>query len=371
MEEEKLKLKLDPKHFEEKDFVDIKPMGFLEPEDNPEDYIFGATTKIPDEILRANGQYLDVIIEKEWQKKNGVETMGCTFFGTNNATEIIIKAKYGEDWNGSDRAGNILANNTKNGNNPKNPAEVLKATGIPEEKVLPFDSTCTSWEKYHSPKPLPQNILAECAKWVEKWQFLYAWVPTDKESLKNALKRGALGISVTAWQMRNGLYYNDNAETNNHWCTLIGYEEGKCWYIFDSYDAWVKKLEWNYAFKYAMQYYIKKKEVAPLPPTINNKDMLKTIKFKTDNRVFVVNPVDEKRIIHIYDKDGTSEKDWEIMKNENLITRYPVEIEDGLFPHYTIIPFVLNGDMVVQNDTNPFTAIINAILNAFGLGKKK
>ena len=46
---------LDPKHIL-KDFDDIKPMGFLEPEILEEDYQALGATKVPDEILKEDGQ---------------------------------------------------------------------------------------------------------------------------------------------------------------------------------------------------------------------------------------------------------------------------------------------------------------------------
>ena len=358
--------KLDPNHkIIDLSFEEIKPMGFIPPEEDKRDFKFGATTKIPDVILREDGQYLDVQIEKEYQRKYGTETMGCTFFGTNNAVEIISKVKYPEDteMNNCDRAGNILAGNTKNGNNPKKPAEVLNNIGIPKEEDLPFDESCNTWEKYHSPKPLPQNLLSKCKEWHDKYLLLYAWVNTDKQSLMEGLKRSPLGISVTAWRMRNGMYYNDSKGTNNHWCTLIGYEDGKCWYIFDSYSGFIKKLEWDYKFDYAMQYYLEKKYHDTIEKPTDN--YWKVLKSKTGKKYFVQSNTFKKTLLWINDKDNTSWADYKILEKHGLV-KLTDEIDDALLPSYKVEPFMINGDLYSDENTS-FSALFKALLKKLGL----
>ena len=274
MNKQNLSKFLDPKHKEGKNFENIKNFGFQEPEINPEDYIFLGASKIPDEIIKSDGQWLDIVIEKEWQAKNGVETFNCTSFGTASALEIINKFKYQKENNWSDRALGIMAGNTPSGNSPQNPAEAIRKNGVINEALLPFDDIIKNWQQYHSPKPLPQNLLDKGQEWLKECIFLHEWVPTTMENLKAGLKRSPLGISVKAWKMRNGLYYKEKGETDNHWVVLIGYEEKKYWYIFDSYDAWIKKLEWNYDFGFAKRYYLKKNQEETLP--INEKKNMTT-----------------------------------------------------------------------------------------------
>ena len=343
------------------DFVKVQDMGFVEPKiDLEKDWFFLGATKMPDEIIMPDGQWLDVEIQKEHQKKNGVETMGCTGFGTNNGAELIIKHKYNKDWNGSDRAINILADNTPKGNSPEKPAEVLRKIGICAEKSLPFENI-NSWNEFHSPKPLPQNLSQECAEWKAKYQFLHEWVNTTPKRLVEALKRSPVGISVKAWKYRSGMYYKEKGERDNHWCVLIGYEYGKCWYIFDTYDMFIKKLEWNYPFQYAKKYYVKKL-TQDKPNQPNHKNMLQTVKFQTDNRIFVQNPIDTKGIVWVSDGDGTSEVDWNVMKDENFITPNPVILPDTDLPSYKIVNWNINGDFTNNTSTNPFIRAIKAFI---------
>ncbi|MHA1304232.1 MAG: hypothetical protein ACTSPI_11080 [Candidatus Heimdallarchaeaceae archaeon] len=357
---------LDPKHkIIDLAFEEIIDHGFREPEYNPKDYVALGATKVPDQILRPKGQWLDIKITKEYQKRNGLESFGCTGFGTNNAVEILHKFKYPEDkeMNNSDRCINIVANNTHQGNNPNNPAESLRKIGVCKESSLPFDETIDTWEKFYSPKPLTQELLKECADWKARYEFLHDWVNPSKRNLMDYLKRSPLGISVRAWKMRNGLYYKNVGERDNHWVVLIGYKKNKFWYIFDSYDGFVKKLEWDYDFKYCKRYYLKK--IKENKPILINEDMLKTIKFETDPRIFIQNPVDTKRIIWIQDADGTSEVDWKVLKEENLIIPQPQILPDTSFPQYTIVNWNINGDLTDDLNISIFSAIFKKITGIF------
>jgi len=276
-------IQFDPKNNSTEGFEDIKEYGFITPEIKVEDYFFGGETKIGNEIIKPDGQWLDFVGEKEWQwkkfEKDGksymVETMGCTGFGTLNAVETLHKFLYNEEINLSDRCINIEANNSKNGNSPQNPAEALRKVGCCKEEELPFSEECITWELFHSPKPLPQALKDLAKKFSDKYEFLHEWVDSkNKQSLMDSLKRSPLGISVKAWKMRNGLYYKEAGETDNHWCCLVGYELNKCWFVFDSYDSFIKKLEWDYDFGFAKRYYLKKKvtdeELATPNPEENN-----------------------------------------------------------------------------------------------------
>jgi hypothetical protein len=94
---------------------------------------------------------------------------------------------------------------------------------------------------------------------------------------------------------------------------------------------------------------------------------MKTIKFKTDNRVFMVSNFNPKELLHIED-----EATWNILKKFGCVSQAPdEEIEDAYFPHYTILPNDLKIPFKVDVDTNPFTAFVMRILQSLGIGKKK
>ena len=81
-----------------------------------------------------------------------------------------------------------------------------------------------------------------------------------QERLKASLRHSPIGIAVYAWALddEDGLYFRNGDD--NHWCVLFGYEDEKYWKVFDSYDASIKHLKWDYDFGFAKKYYIVKQE---------------------------------------------------------------------------------------------------------------
>ena len=346
-------IKLDPRQITTKEnFIDIKPMGFKPPEIKPADYFFGsAITKIPDKIINNSGQWLDYLPTKESQYKiikDGdktyyVEPFGCTGFGSNNVWEILHLFLYQQEVNLSDRAINILAGNTKTGNNPENPMEVLRKIGVCSETSLPYDNSCINWEAFHSPKPLPDILKAKCKEMLDKYDFMHEWVLTaNKDTLWEALKRSPLGISVLAWQMRNGMYYKNKGESDNHWVVLIGGEYGKFWYVFDSYDNYIKKLEWEYDFRYAKRCYLKKKlsEEPIIPPEENP---MKCYQNKGTPNLFFLGEGDKK--YHWVPDMSMAKAIW---TNEEIANRLEMVIAsdyrgETYYPKQTILGLLVNA----------------------------
>ena len=100
--------------------------------------------------------------------------------------------------------------------------------------------------------------LKKIAKdFLKKYQIKYEWVMTSKEQTIDALQYAPLQVTVRAWYKNDdGLYYN-NDNVFNHAVVLVGYETNKHWIIFDSYEPYIKKLEWNYRFgNGALKYYL-------------------------------------------------------------------------------------------------------------------
>jgi hypothetical protein len=63
--------------------------------------------------------------------------------------------------------------------------------------------------------------------------------PLDAQSsLMIGLQYSPLGVSVYAWERRpDGIYHKPkNAPGDTHWAVCYGYEDGKYWKIYDSYD---------------------------------------------------------------------------------------------------------------------------------------
>ena len=350
--------------FEQKrnDFIKIRDHGFKEPDiDKEKDYFFLGATKLPDTIINPFGQWVDFLPEEELQKKR-IETYGCTGFGTLNANEILHLFQYKEEINWSDRCINILANNTYGGNNPHKPCESLRKKGCCLEKDLPYTFDIRSWKEFHSPKPLTQELLTKCSETLEKYEFGHEWISTTPQRLIEALKRSPVGISVLAWKYRNGMYFKESGERDNHWCVLVGYEYGKCWYVFDTYDQFVKKLEWDYNFKYAKRYYLKKKVTEEEPNIPQGDHMLQTYQFETNAKIFIKDYTKKNAGVWICDPiNKKSYKAYQNMIKVGWITPESIKLEVSLYAGYDI------ADWVINTDQNPEVYIPTP----FGEGIKK
>lgn len=245
----------------------IKNFGYIEREITEDNYILGGILSAPFEILQESGQWNDFLPENEEQRKEGFDTFGCTQYATLNALEILIKRKFGEIKNYSERYVGVMAENIPTGNDPHNTAEAIRHFGNVDDYQLPFSVNLKSFEEYYAPKPMTKHYLDIGNNWLKEYDLKHEWVFGNFTSLKNkqikikeALKSSPVGVSVVAWFERNELYYKPEGQRENHWTICIGYKENEYWIIYDSYDGYIKKLEWNYDFGRAKRYWMEKKK---------------------------------------------------------------------------------------------------------------
>lgn len=237
--------------------------GFKPDPFNTDDWVLGSK-KLSGEVIQPNGQWTEFLPPEELQFKL-FETQACVSFGTNNCLEVLARHKNIGTPNWSDRFTAIVSDTDPgSGNTPKNVIEAIRKIGGIDEALLPFHEL-SSVQEFYSPRPMTADYLYQAGKFLNEWVVNYSLVwrinPEEKtELLKQALTFSPVGVSVVAWKQRNGLYYKEKGEQDGHWVMLYGYEEGKFWKAFDSYDATHKKLEWNYDFGTAMNYYLVKKE---------------------------------------------------------------------------------------------------------------
>lgn len=244
-----------------------KGHGFIAPQDDPEDYIFGSQElgfKFPYETLQDDGQWDSYLPKFEHQARNNFETANCTGYGTLNCLEILLRRKYGVIEDFSERFTGVMADTWPPGNSPKKVIDTIRkeAGAIPEE-LLPFDKSVKTVDEYYSPKPMTGSLLARGLNWLENWTVKYEWVfkgngENKQELMKEALRQSPLGCSVYAWALddADGLYFKNGDD--NHWGVIYGFIDGVEWHFFDSYDQSKKRLKWDYDFGFVMKYYIAK-----------------------------------------------------------------------------------------------------------------
>lgn len=244
---------------------ETKQFGYIKDEIQEEDYVLGSL-QIPTEILQSDGQWDAFIPDDEIQRNEKYETYNCTAFGTLNALEILFQRLFGERRNWSERYVGIAAGTRPPGNSPHKVIETIrKESGLLEDDVLPM-SKANTVDEYYSPDPLPWLMKANGQKFIENYKIGHEWCFNDlrrfnkAECLKAALNYSPLGVAIHAWIKEGGLYVKPEGKEDNHWAVLYGYDEGKYWKCYDSYDSSIKFLDWNYNFERVKRYHISKLE---------------------------------------------------------------------------------------------------------------
>ena len=228
---------------------------------------------IRDEIQKDHwlGAIGDIIVpDRDWrpymgrlelQRRNGLETNGCTNFNTDHALEMLLKQK-GVTYNSSDRYSHIRTGTSQNGNTAQNVIETTrKYIGLIPEGTLGFTDDVDTWDEYKSGLLFGHKKLG--AQFLSKWEINHSWVVDGSETnwqdaMYDALQFSPLGAAVQAWSEDQGMYVRRGQDT--HWTVIVGAKKGSYWRVCDSYDPQLKKLEWNYYFDRVKQYSIKPRE---------------------------------------------------------------------------------------------------------------
>lgn len=232
----------------------MKNYGFIPDKITPDNYVFGGG-QLQTPIVNQSGDWTAHLPVSEYQKKNGLETMNCTVFGTLNCIETLLSYRKALTVNYSERYIGVLAGTTTSGNSPHRVAEVIRANGLIYEADLPFSDEIDTWDKYYSPNPMSANFKRLGARWLKVYEFKHDWVTKSnsmQDKMMDALKYSPLGVAVSAWHREKDYFVKRGAD--NHWCELVKGVPGQYWVLYDSYDDTVKRLEWNYPFEFVKRY---------------------------------------------------------------------------------------------------------------------
>ena len=227
--------------------------GYIHDEIKSDHYTLGA---LGGPIINTTGQW--DVPQREIQRKNGLETMNCTNFGTNNALEILFRKQYGIVINASERYSGVMTRTKQTGNSPHNVIEIIRCyAGMVPESVLPFSDDIDTWNEYYSGVTFAMKIQG--LQFIKQWDIRHEWVVNgtggdENEKIKDALQYSPIGVAVNAWNLHNGRYFRNGGD--NHWCVIVGYREGEYWLVYDSYEDDMKKLEWEFGFTRAKRYAI-------------------------------------------------------------------------------------------------------------------
>ncbi len=174
----------------------VKQTGLIIVQPQPEDYIAGAFSAIPDQIRVGDGNWKKYLPATEKQYGIGFDTLSCTSFSALNCIEaqinFLITEKimsfdqyqrlfdlgYIKDglFNASDRFTAITSGTTKLGNDFRTVWESIRVNGLLPEDDLPFGGT--TFEEYHGAN-ISNEMRAKAKKFLELFTIQYEWVFFD------------------------------------------------------------------------------------------------------------------------------------------------------------------------------------------------
>ena len=238
--------------------------GFVKPRVIEEkEYILGASV-LPQEVIRPDGQWDDFLPKDEFQRSEDFDTSNCTAYGTENCYETLIKAKYGEELDFSERDLGIRAGTRPPGNDPNTVAETARTKGLIHDSMLPFDVRTVD-EYYSYPNETKQKECDTSAtlflsrhKLGHEWVFKPSKISLEEQrtAMKEALMYSPLGLAVYAWSEQNGIYYRGGDD--GHWVMVYGYYDNGDWKCFDSYNYSKKRLDKDFGFMFVKRFHIEK-----------------------------------------------------------------------------------------------------------------
>ena len=227
-------------------------------------YVLGGLIELPKIILQPNRNWSPYLPKYEVQYNKNFDSYGCTVFGTENCIETYIKRLRGEDgidYNYSERFIYNIANVVPPGADPHEIAECIRNNGLIDQTCLPFTET---YAEFIQPRPMEAKYLVKGQQWPYILKHEYVWnVPQTREQriakVKEYLQYSPLGISVTAWFEKNGVYV-DNGLPNTHWVICYGMSD-RGFLVFDSYENSHKIVSYNHNIQVCKRYLLLDKEI--------------------------------------------------------------------------------------------------------------
>ena len=203
------------------------------------------------EVLVKDGQWMNYIPDYELQRNRFGDLFGCVSFSLNNVHEMILKKRYDETVNKSDLflmkiSGTIQGQ----GNSVRAVAESNRLKGWVTEGRYPYTSEMTVSEAY---RELTNDLLMEGKKGLDLYTFRWKWLNDNStKSLKEGLTFSPIQVTILGSYLENKkgyIIFDRNHPEYTHEVCIFGYEDGECWYVYDSENEQYLKFAWNYAFR--------------------------------------------------------------------------------------------------------------------------
>ena len=224
------------------------------------DYVLGSAAQLKGEVLQSTGQWDEHLPTVEYQSREGFETYACVSFAITSAVETLIRRKFLENKNLSDRfLSYATGTKEKQGNDPTTVCKFLGKRGDVNEVDWAYPSPAADF--YNAP---PQNLYTLALEFPAHYEYDNQWVPATPDAMMDALTRSPLTVAVYAWEQNaDGLYYLPDGAMPNHYVLIHGYERNRHWFAFDTYSNEFKKLVWNYPFMQVKEHSLSNQVVVP------------------------------------------------------------------------------------------------------------
>ena len=199
--------------------------------------------------LQPNGQWESYLPRDEYQRYAWGDTMACVTYSFYNTVETLLKRKYNEQWDFSDRFTAKMSGTTKKGNWMYKVADSFVEDGF--LSFLLWRNSGNNWDEYYSDIPQKKKDLAIDNG--NTFELSYEWVePTNSENIKEALRQSPLWIAIHAYgPKKNGVYQRAEGSIN-HCVEMFGYDEAGNWLIKDHYlGNEIRKLAPDYLIGFA------------------------------------------------------------------------------------------------------------------------
>jgi len=227
--------------------------GFLPPIISPTDYFLGSGLLGSKEINPSADWKLS-LPRFEFQSK-GIETSACVTFTILSDIETLEKFQYGNEPNYSDRyIAKLSGTDPARGNDPKKVCEAIRKYGLVNEEDWPFVDDINEYYK-----EIPSALIEKGKKWLEKNEFGYEYVDTDKIDI--ARKRSPVSAAVYAWALNEkGEYIR--LGSSNHYTLNFNEDNISRIVMFDTYEnPIIKTLAKDHNVEFAQMYTLRRKEL--------------------------------------------------------------------------------------------------------------
>lgn len=251
----------------------------------------------------------------------------------------------------SDRFIAMLSGTSRNGNSLIAPWKAINKYGLIPKKMLPASKDMT-WNQYHNKEDITQEMYNLGREFLKRFEINYERV-RDYDFFKF---NDGLDVAGWAWpEPVNGVYPRVEYGFNHAFYKL---PNKPIIQIFDNYidnvdDDFIKQLAPNYQLMhYGYRSIISEKEDNNVPVNYTD-DMLKTIKFRTDPRIFIEAP--NKHLYWVGGSDETAWNDYKLMLDEQMIKPFE-EVDDAMFPQYNIQGGIVKLDYYPETTDSLFNA---------------